>query len=350
MARDNQDPKGRWVNVRQLAETGQGWLFVSKDQTGQDDGEFVRKVLKNKQRFRRFQREIETTLRLVESGCSVVPIIDVFDPGVGDKRPYYVTPFYPRGNLRQLAASGYFQGNLPRAAAFLRHLYVALVDIHKITAHRDLKPENILIDDQCRPVICDFGLCLPLAKGGLWSRLTSRLEQVGSRHYIAPEALAGYPFVGDPLGLDYYAYGKIAYELVIGEVLPGILPCPDLTQRCGDSPTWVRLWQMIKRLVSHDPLERSSEWESLPWGFVLLHQAINGHLFKKNDGRLFYHSATVISRLYERQTGEIPPHAEVGYSPKSPLGVADKRVSDELLRADQETWDRRFAPSKKRRR
>src|SRR5260370_11956942 len=225
MARKSDHPQRRWTGVRRLGDpnVGQAWLWVVTDAEAQYTGEYVYKILQNATdagRVGRFIQEIEVTKALAKAGLPVVHIVDYGTGEVG--RPFLVTPLFARGSLRDSMADGRFVNDLPATLAFVEQLAHAVKQVHERgVAHRDLKPENILIADDGAPILCDFGLCLPLWDSGDEDRISDTLEQIGSRHYTAPEAFGGYPNVRNPFAVDVYATGKIAYELLAGRLLAG---------------------------------------------------------------------------------------------------------------------------------
>lgn len=74
--------------------------------------------------------------------------------------------------------------------------------------HRDLKPSNIMRTATGRVMLMDFGLAKPSADVSL-----DRQEIVGTPRYMAPEQLRGEPARE---AADYFAFGCLAYELVLG--------------------------------------------------------------------------------------------------------------------------------------
>ncbi|MBI1348361.1 protein kinase [bacterium] len=74
--------------------------------------------------------------------------------------------------------------------------------------HRDLKPSNIMQTSTGRVMLMDFGLAKPSVEQTL-----QREEIVGTPRYMAPEQLRG---EAAHEVADYFAFGCIAYELVLG--------------------------------------------------------------------------------------------------------------------------------------
>lgn len=259
LARKSVDPKGRWKMHRVLPESGQAVLFVVSDKTEEHEGEFIRKVLKKPARAPRFRLEISALVALASEGVSVVPIVDIYDD---PKIPYYVMPYFESGDLRRFLDSSTGLRDLESVLDFMDELYALLCQVHECGfAHRDLKPENILLDDKGRLVLCDLGLVkCEDQEGG-----TETIEQIGSRHYTAPEALAGPKQVDNPHALDVYSYGKIAYEFATGQRLLGVeLPKKDFDlSTIREEHESKILNALIENLVSHDPAVRMETWNRL---------------------------------------------------------------------------------------
>jgi tRNA A-37 threonylcarbamoyl transferase component Bud32 len=228
-------------------------------------GDYVYKVLKNPARLDRFILEIDVTNALFRAGLPVLRVVDYATSGAA--RAFMVTPFVARGDLRAYMASGVFTNDLAFTLTFVDRLAAILKKVHETSVHRDLKPENILIGDDGHPILCDFGLCLPLWEVGDNTRNSDTLEQIGSRHYIAPEALGGYPLVKNLHALDAYSLGKIAYELAAGRMLPGVARPEgeyDLALAHPGADDWYLFNALVSGLVDHDPSQRMDSFERLP--------------------------------------------------------------------------------------
>jgi WD40 repeat protein len=154
----------------------------------------------------RFRIEIEAAARLQHPN-----IVQVFEVGDQDGRPYYAMEHASGGSLAQILDGA------PQAtrwsAALVETLARAMHAAHQQgVVHRDLKPANILFAADGTPKVSDFGLAKISADGSSNSQ-SGRV--VGTPSYMAPEqAVAGKAYVG-PLA-DVYALGAVLYELLTG--------------------------------------------------------------------------------------------------------------------------------------
>jgi len=151
--------------------------------------------------------------------------------------------------------------SIAEVVAILAPLAEGLAAVHAAgIAHSDVKPANIMLEPRGRVVLLDLGIFLP--------EFAASIEELtaGTAEYMAPEAIAGEIAPGDAYLIDVYAFGIIAFELLLGavpftdttpvQVLGHHLcsPPPDLGRRRPDlSP---RMCALIRSLLEKHPHER----------------------------------------------------------------------------------------------
>ena len=90
----------------------------------------------------------------------------------------------------------------------------ALAQMHALgVAHRDIKPDNVIFSNRSKSLVrvVDFGFANASCRGG------NRLRTVcGSPAYMAPELIAGKPYLGPPV--DVWALGNFLFELIHNKV------------------------------------------------------------------------------------------------------------------------------------
>ena len=157
--------------------------------------------------------ELERLLREAEAvaGLRHPNIVQVYEVGDVDRRPYFTMEFLEGGSL----AAKMTGTPLParQAAALVADMADAIDVAHyKGIIHRDLKPGNILLTADGTPKLTDFGLARRLQNG---SGLTLSGAAVGTPSYMAPEQARG---AKDAIGpaTDIYSLGAILYELLAG--------------------------------------------------------------------------------------------------------------------------------------
>jgi tetratricopeptide (TPR) repeat protein len=154
---------------------------------------------------RRFLAEAEAVAAVRHPG-----VVQVFDFGTHDGRPYFALEFLPGGSL-----TARLNGTpLPprEAAGLVEQIARAVQAAHDAgVIHRDLKPGNILFDAAGAPKVTDFGLA---RKGDTQSGLTATGAVLGTPSYMAPEQAEGRKDVGP--AADVYAVGAVLYECLTG--------------------------------------------------------------------------------------------------------------------------------------
>ena len=154
----------------------------------------------------RFLREAEAA-----AGLRHPNIVQVYDVGNHDGRPYFTMEFVEGGSLAQQLSGTPLPSR--QAAELLATLASAMEAAHRSgIIHRDLKPSNILLTADGTPKVADFGLARRQERG---AGLTVSGAPLGTPSYMAPEQARGLTHaVGPPL--DVYSLGAILYELLTG--------------------------------------------------------------------------------------------------------------------------------------
>jgi eukaryotic-like serine/threonine-protein kinase len=154
----------------------------------------------------RFQREAKSV-----AGLRHANIVQVYDVGDVEGRPYYTMEFVEGGNLAQRIA-GQPQPGL-QASEIVTALAEAMQAAHRHgIIHRDLKPANILLSSDGTPKISDFGLARHFETD---ERLTLSGARIGTLSYMAPEQALGKPGSIGP-AVDIYSLGAVLYEMIVG--------------------------------------------------------------------------------------------------------------------------------------
>ncbi|MFV1965083.1 MAG: serine/threonine protein kinase [Pirellulaceae bacterium] len=174
----------------------------------------IKSELTNSNSIARFEREVQLASRLTHPNT-----IEIYDYGrTADGVFYYAMEYLPGINLADLIARG---GAIPagRLVHILKQACGSLSEAHsKGLAHRDIKPQNITLCERGGIYdvvkVLDFGLVVDVNQP-ISTRLTSRMQIVGTPMFMAPEQLR------DPrrvdLRSDIYSLGSVAYNLLTGE-------------------------------------------------------------------------------------------------------------------------------------
>ena len=160
----------------------------------------------------RFRIEGESVARLQHPN-----IVQVYDVGDHDGKPYFALEFCEGGNLAKKLDGTPLP---PREAAELvEKLARAIAEAHtKGIIHRDLKPANVLLTTNGEPKVTDFGLAKQVNESepdALATGLTHTGAVMGTPSYMAPEQAYGDSKRVGP-ACDVYALGAILYECLTG--------------------------------------------------------------------------------------------------------------------------------------
>ncbi len=137
-------------------------------------------------------------------------IISIIDVGQTDEGfPYMITEYAPGGSLKD-RIERYRPGPLPleESLVILSQIGEAVQYMHQQNIiHCDLKPGNVLFNGKSEVLLADFGSAVLLDVAD-----TRRTAGEGTFYYMAPEQFEGVV----SKGIDQYALGCIAYELLTG--------------------------------------------------------------------------------------------------------------------------------------
>lgn len=192
-------------------------------------------------------------------------IVQIFEIGHHDGRPYLALEFVEGGSLDRRIAAGPVA---PRAAAEMVRALAQAVDYahrHGIV-HCDLKPSNILLTPDGWPKIADFGVAKWLESGELWRE---EGDVIGTPRYMAPEQAVGRVSSVGPAA-DIYSLGVILDEMLAGRT-PNDRAAPlgsgsgaDLV-RTRPRPRGIPrdLETIARKCLRTDPLERYADAKGL---------------------------------------------------------------------------------------
>ena len=245
---------GRYEVEQQLAVGGMGEvLLVTDESTGRRLA--LKRVLDatDPKIVSMFEREYHALVSLKHPR-----IIQVFDYGIADGKPYYTMELLDGYDLRQHAPLPYQQ-----ACRYLRDVASSLALLHaRRLLHRDVSPRNVRVtgDDRCK--LIDFGA---MAGFGVMEVV------VGTPPYLPPEALQRTAL---DHRADLFALGALGYWLLTGkQAFPAraLRELPELWRSLPVRPTEALqrsdsplpaipkgLDELIMSLLTIDPLGRPS--------------------------------------------------------------------------------------------
>lgn len=249
--------------LKELGRGGMGVVYLAR-QVGLNRAVALKMILSGEHagvsERDRFRREAEAVAALQHPN-----IVQIFDVGEADGRPYLAFEYVGGGSLAALLDGQPWPAK--PAADLIEAVARATQFAHgRGIVHRDLKPANILLqnaepglpqrkaeDPLFRipssalrvPKITDFGLAKRVEPDSSWSDDSGRTAPmahtrtgavVGTPSYLAPEQAAGKNRTVGPAA-DIYALGAILYELLAGRPpFRGETPLETVLQVMADEP------------------------------------------------------------------------------------------------------------------
>jgi serine/threonine protein kinase len=138
-------------------------------------------------------------------------IMQVFDFGIEDDRPFFVMTYASHGTLRQRHPKG-TQVPIETIVFYVKQIASALQYVHdRMLIHRDIKPHNMLLGPGGEALLSDFGIAV--TSQSIDTGLPGMPDFEGTVLYAAPEQLQGKPRRSS----DQYALGVVVYEWLSGE-------------------------------------------------------------------------------------------------------------------------------------
>jgi hypothetical protein len=247
---------------------------------------------------KRFMREARLAAKLEHPN-----VVQVFDVGEDDGRPYIVMEYLDGGTLDDQLQR--HKGLSPTSGLrLLSQMCDGLGHAHrKRLVHRDIKPQNLLLrkSDGCLK-IADFGIARAAEET---TRLTRPGKVIGTDRYMAPEQLADGKITA---ATDVYACGVVADQTLSGDRDPEVR-------------------EIIDRCLREDPKDRFRDANAL------------GKAFAQADGK---QTATVVRPIRtgaetraERKTAYLPrtrsADAELGTRRRFPDFGAGARLALALV-------------------
>lgn len=237
---------GRYVLGEVLGSGGMGLVYLATDEVlGR---QVAVKLLADNLALdadarERFSREARAAARLTHPN-----VVQVFDVGEEQGRPYFVMEYVPGASLADLVRH---EGPMSAAAVedVAVHALRGLGRAHGAgLLHRDLKPGNLLRSAAGVVKVTDFGVAQAAELPGM----TRTGLVLGTLPYLAPERLTGGPA---SVASDLYGLGATLLELLTG-TSPDATPVPEGSPWGALDTVPPRLSGLIRSCLARDPEDR----------------------------------------------------------------------------------------------
>lgn len=193
---------------------GMGVLYLGRDPT-------THQLLAIKVLSQKFVNNPEATQRFLQEAHIISStrhphIVAIYGEGTWEGGLYIAMEYIDGITLSRFIAQK--KCSLKRAIDLLLQIASALAHLHKEgIVHRDLKPENILLNTKNQVKVIDFGI----AQLHQVAHAMKPGEMVGTPNYLSPEQRHHPDQAG--FASDIYAFGVIAYELILGKLSYGAI-------------------------------------------------------------------------------------------------------------------------------
>ena len=143
-------------------------------------------------------------------------VVQVFECGESDGRPYMVLEYCEKGTLssllKRLRKNSSGSANIHEHVSLIHQVSKGVSAAHKKgIIHRDLKPENVLVNENDILKVADFGLVKLLDK----SEMTHTGQIMGTPSYMSPEQAKGQSKSVNAR-TDVWSLGVMLYEAMTG--------------------------------------------------------------------------------------------------------------------------------------
>ena len=203
---------GNYVVERGLAHGAMGTVFVARHPT-------LGRRVAVKFLGRDEELPADHSKRFLDEACITASlhhpnIVDIFDFGELDGRPYYIMELLEGQDLAAVIGRER-RFSCEEVRTFVEQICSGLEAAHAVgVVHRDLKPSNIFVltGKPTSIKLMDFGVAKVMTKGGDWTR---QGQIIGTPRYMSPEQALGQIDQISPLS-DVYSLGVIVYEMLTG--------------------------------------------------------------------------------------------------------------------------------------